>query len=226
MAVAVGLKKLLTAGVMERLGLWLSMDLGERTGRRGRRQRQAMVGMFTTWCVPCPPRFRGSDFSLRVALLVHGWHQTGLPVLLAAERVARDYDYFLKRHLGKGRRGRHSSFAPGTEIDEVVRTTYYKFVERYPEIDVLLELWFFNYLHWCDWVISVHESGIELTVQEYIRNSQLESAKSFRELATSARQQCNWIELTFPRRRIHHATREERYEMVEVNGERLLRRLD
>ena len=216
----------LTAEVMRRFGLWLSIDLAERTGRRGCRQKRPMIGMFTTWCVPCPRRFRGSDFSLRVALLVQGWHKTGLAVLLSAEKVAQDYECFLKRHLGKSRRGKRSTMPVGTEIDEVVRTIYYKFIKRNPEVDVLLEMWFSYYLHWCDWVISVDETGIELTVQEYISQDLPESAKAFRELATSARQERNWVELSFPRTRIDYTSKEERYEMVEVSGERLLYRSD
>jgi hypothetical protein len=150
----------LTVTDMEDFGCWLSMDLAERAGLRGRRQKQPMVGMFITWCVPCPARFRGSDFSLRVALLVHGWRKTGLPILEAAEKVALEYE-FVKRRLGK--RGRPSEWSQGaTEKDETVRTTYYKFVKRYPEIDVLLEMWWWHYWNWYKWVISVDERGIDM----------------------------------------------------------------
>ena len=169
---------------------------------------------------------RGSDFSLRVALLVHGWHKVGMQVLTAAEKVAEDYKGFLCLHLGKGKRGKRCSWGKGTELDETVRTIYYKFIGKCPEIDVLLEIWLWYYFHWLDWVVSVDEAGIELTVQKYIEQDQPESAKAFRKLATSARQKRNCIELSFPRTRIHHATREERYEEIKVNGERLLHRLD
>ena len=128
----------LTTENMEGFGLYLSIDLAERAGQRGRRQKAPMVGMFTTWLVPCPRRFRKTDFSLRVALLVHGWHKTGLSVLEAAEKVAEEYEFVRVR---LGHRGRRSTWSDGiTEVDETVRTTYYKFVERYPEIDVLLEM--------------------------------------------------------------------------------------
>lgn len=185
---------------MELFGRYLTLDLCERPGVRGTAQILPMVGMFSAWLivrmesdgeiVTCKQvlGLRGSDCSLRVALLVQGWHKTGMPIITAAEKVAEEYGWFLGSRLGKGKRGRRSVLSGGsTEVDETVRTTYYKFSKRYPEIDVLLEIWFWNYVSWRNWVASVDEKGIELTVRDYKRKGEPENAKRFSCLADRIR---------------------------------------
>jgi hypothetical protein len=195
---------LLTRTDMERFGAYIAMDLAERAGKRGRRQKRPMVGMFRTWLVATvaevdssgrakrmrrvPLPFRGSDFSLRVALQVRGWLKTGLGILAATEKVARKHEPFLRCRLGYGRRGRRSTICAGvTEIDETVRTEYYKFIRRWPAIDVLLETWFWDYVHWFDWVAGVDERVIELTVRDYHRLGHPESARAFQAFADRVR---------------------------------------
>jgi hypothetical protein len=111
-----------------------------------------------------------------------------MPIIRAAERVADDYVWFLRSHLGKGKRGRRSVLSGGiTEVDEAVRTTYYKFLERCPEIDVVLDMWFSNYVSWLNWVRSVDERGIDLAVEDYKKRGQPECADRFRAFADGVR---------------------------------------
>jgi hypothetical protein len=139
----------------------------------------------------------------------------GIKLRPAAEKVADDYKRFLEHNLGRGRRGRQSEDR-GRNIDETVRTVYYKFLkrrgraasqptagdatkregvqgstssqgERRPEIDLLLEIWFWDYVHWFDWVVGVGERVIELTVRDYDRLGDPESASAFRAFADRVR---------------------------------------
>ena len=133
---------------------------------------------------------RGADFSLRVTLLVLGWHRTGLSIQAAAERTA-EYE-FVQSRLGKSRRGRRSVCSAWaeeqTEQDETVRTTYYKFRKRYSKlVDSLLESWFWNYMHWCDWVINADPRALALVVEEYRSKGEPENARQFLALAESIR---------------------------------------
>jgi len=181
---------------MEGFGTWLSIGLATRPGRRGRRQTQPMAGAWCTWAsgdkpvVRQPFGMRGSDFSLRVSLLVHGWHRTGLSIQAAAERTA-EYD-LVQSQLGKSRRGRRSvcsGWAEGeTEKDETVRTTYYKFLQRHSEtIDQLLESWFWNYLQWSDWAINADTRALDLLAEEYQTKGERENASHFLALVESIR---------------------------------------
>jgi hypothetical protein len=133
---------------MEHFGQWLSLDLASREGKRGRRQKNPMMGGWVSWTFSKNRKtpqhhVRRTDFSFRVALLVQGWHRAGLTVIRAAERTA-EYP-FVQKHLGK--RVKPTDFNDGvTEKDETVRQHYYKFIENNPRIDDLLELWFGSYL--------------------------------------------------------------------------------
>jgi tetratricopeptide (TPR) repeat protein len=132
-------------------------------------------------------QMRGSDLSLRVALLVHGWHTTGLTILEAAEKTA---EYPLVRsRLGKTGRGRRSTWGEGvTEMDETVRTIYYKFRQRRPKVDDLLEAWLWSYVYWCEWVISCDDRALDLVEQKYLERGEAENAPLFRSLAEAIRE--------------------------------------
>jgi hypothetical protein len=177
-------------GVKDMAGFraWLAIDLAVRPDTHTAPQNHLMVGVFVTWVNP-PKRMRASDFSLRVALMVHSYHITGKPILYAAEAVAK-YD-FVKGRLGRGRRGKRSTFGPGTEVDETVRTTYYKFRSRYSkaELDGLLELWYESYLSWCAFMIDASEDVIDMIGRAYISQSQPDLAKAFRDLVDKVRRE-------------------------------------
>ncbi len=173
----------LTQDEMQWFGRWFSLDIAERTGIRGRRQKQAMVGAFCTRPVVLgggrkpPGQLHGSDFSLRVALLIHGWHRTGMSVRKAAEKVAEDYRYFLKTHLGGD-----------TEIDETVRQAYYYRVRKKHPLDVLLESWFWNFLHCCDWIKVCDPRATDLIALDYQNKGRPEMATMFRDFVVDVRQ--------------------------------------
>jgi hypothetical protein len=231
------------------------MDSAERPGKRGRRQTLGMVGMFIAWPKIRGPKIDGqtqrrnarvSDFTLRVALLVHVWHKTGLSIQGAVEKVCHDYKSFLMERLGKGKRGKRSKIAPGVEIDEVVRTMYYTFIKRVRRagkdsgvqkvrpsskegnqdkyMDVLLEVWLEYYQTWCDWVISADESAIDVTEQEYISLGKRESATVFRELVRSIRANADKGLLSVPRIKALPLPAGY-YQTVQVNGKTLLLRV-
>lgn len=177
------------------------MDLAERHGTRGRRQEAPMIGMFTTWPMVAPdqpapgkPRvrsphgFRRSDFSLRVALLVYGWHMTGIPILLAAEKVATEYELFVRLHLGIGKRGRKSKFSDRTDIDESVRTQYYKLVEAGVCVAAWFDLFLGSYRSWLEWVKLADERAILWTVGDYVKGGHPEWAAAFQRFADRVRQ--------------------------------------
>ncbi|MBI3695332.1 MAG: tetratricopeptide repeat protein [Acidobacteria bacterium] len=153
----------LTADEMETFGLWLSLGVAERTGRRGHRQKKPMPGMFVAWGFGGQGRkalLRGSDFDFRIALLVHGWRRAGLPIQRAAERTA-EYS-FVRSRLGRGKRGRRSDWGEGvTEVDETVRTTYYKLLKRRPNLDELLESWYWHSRRGWEWVRNADQRELD-----------------------------------------------------------------
>ena len=187
---------------MTEFGEFITMDLAERHGTRGHRQKAPMVGMFTTWAMVAPesnqpaggkPRlrsshgFRRSDFSLRVALLVYGWNMTGMPILLAAEKVAAEYELFLRLHLGIGKRGRKSKSSDRTDIDESVRTQYYKLVEAGVCVEAWFELFLGSYRSWLEWVKLADERAIRWTVRDYVKGGHPERAAAFQRFADRVR---------------------------------------
>jgi len=168
----------LTENEMEQFGLWLSLDLTERAGVRGRRQERPMEGYFCTRPNGKVPgaELRGSDFSLRVVLLIHGWRSTGMSIRAAAEKVAEDYRSFLEMRLGSK-----------TEIDETVRSAYYYPLREKLAIDQQLEFWFWNFQHWCGWIGRIDRRLIESVILDYSQSGKSDSEALFRALISEVR---------------------------------------
>jgi len=168
----------LTENEMEQFGRWLSLDLTERAGVRGRRQERPMEGYFCTRPNGKVPgaELRGFDFSLRVVLLIHGWRSTGMSIRAAAEKVAEDYRSFLEMRLGSK-----------TEIDETVRSAYYYPLREKLAIDQQLEFWFWNFQHWCGWIGRIDRSLIESVILDYSQSGKSDSEALFRALISEVR---------------------------------------
>jgi hypothetical protein len=129
---------------------------------------------------------RGTDFSLRVTLLVQGWHKTGLTILDAATKTA-EYP-FVDARLGKSSRGRRSSWEDAEPAkDDTVRQFYYAFRRNHRNLDELLDAWYAAYLEWCAWVIAASERTLDHVVAKYERRGQTENAKEFRLFARRIR---------------------------------------
>ena len=160
---------------------WLFLDLATRIGRAGRRQKEPLRGVFCSILTRGRGGMRASDFTPRLALAVHAWHCTGLPVLQAVERVTYDQSdstvrEFVKARLGKSRRGRHTAWGEGkTEIDETVRTYYYKFRQKHPNMDGLLGMQFFMFKRSCDWAIAASERAMEIAAARHPNPARLRS---------------------------------------------------
>jgi hypothetical protein len=137
--------------------------------------------MFTciTWGKPTGVRkrgqMRGTDSSLRIALMVHGHHRkNGLSILRACELVA---ETTLAAKLGHSKRGRPSGI-PGdgvTEVDETVKSLYSDFRKRKPDLDEQLAIWIGIYKRWRAWVKTADTTTIEFVRQKYrkTRNPEL-----------------------------------------------------
>lgn len=118
---------------------------------------------------------------LKTLCLIHGWHQTGLTIIDAAEKVT-EYK-FVNDRLGK-RSGRWREL---TDIGPTVRTTFYKFRKDHANFDQLFELWRGAYSHWCRWVTSATFRALRFVVKKYRELGQSENAKVFLLLARKVR---------------------------------------
>jgi len=182
----------LQTATMEEFGSWLSIDLAKRNGQRGRRQTEIMAGVFSAWSFPQGRKahrlgqIRETDFSFRVALLVHGWRTTGLTCAEASERVA-EYP-MVQTHLGKSKRGRHSIGSEGvTEKDETTRIHYYKFRKNHPDLAELLKLWFSAFRCWRKWALSIDEKVVDFVAMRYRERGEPEKAEQFEVLVKRIR---------------------------------------
>jgi hypothetical protein len=186
---------LLNDALMQHFGSWLFLDLCSRTGQRGRRQKEPMRGVWSSRTygrsrgARQPSRMRGSDFSLRLTLWIHGWHRLGLPIQEAAGKAAEED--FVKSHLGRSKRGRPSAWGEGvTEVDDTARTFYYKFLARRPGLDInmLFDGMLANYLGWREWVIRADEFTLNFAAGLYTKRGLPEQGKQFLALADRIRQ--------------------------------------
>jgi hypothetical protein len=112
---------------------------------------------------------------------------TGMPILLAAEKVAAEYELFLRLHLGIGKRGRKSKSSDRTDIDESVRTQYYKLVEAGVCVEAWFELFLGSYRSWLEWVKLADERAIRWTVRDYVKGGHPERAAAFQRFADRVR---------------------------------------
>jgi hypothetical protein len=178
---------------MEEFGSWLFLDLAIRPSKRGRRQTQPLAGVFVGWTFGKNPRvrhqglLRGTDFSFRLALWIHGWYRAGMSIKGACDK-ARKQD-FVRSWLGKGQRGRRCRWAEGgTEVDETAKTVYYKFRARRPQMDQLLMGWFLSFCAWREWVVNADEETLRFVKGLYESRGQRDNGRRFLELALRLRQ--------------------------------------
>lgn len=166
---------------MERFGRWLSIGLASRPGTRGRRQKNVMAGMWNAWSLPTAQgqgglRLRKTDFTLRVSLLVHGFHRVGLTIEKAADRVG-EYP-FGGRQLGS--RKRSNSVQEEVGFGPTLRTGYYyPFLRENPNLGQIFELWWGIYLYWKDSIVSEDPGTIRFITERYRGKGQDEVAEEF-----------------------------------------------
>lgn len=140
-----------------------------------------MVGRFRAWSYGKsdnrhPGRMRRTDFTWRVALLVHALHRAGISVLQAC--TAAEEWQFVRDHLGR----RKPEADEGTEVDRTVRTYYYNFRKHHRDLDRELDLALGSYAEWCGWVLSADAKTLEFVHKQYEENNQSAMAKQFRDL--------------------------------------------
>jgi hypothetical protein len=125
-------------------------------------------------------QMRGSDSSLRFALMVQAYRWFGLTVEQACDKVAKTP--LAKTRLGCSRRGRPAPWRDGTTmLDETVKSLYFAFRKGCPNIDKLLDNWVGVYLHWCMWAMSAPESVIEFVARRYPGSRRTRSRTHVRE---------------------------------------------
>jgi hypothetical protein len=173
----------LTAEEMEEFGSWLFIDLASRPGQRGRPQKNPMQGVFSKLSFGKSPgmqqrgMLRGSDFSRRLALWVHGWRGTGMTMRRACEKAA-EVD-LVKARLGRPTRGRKPNI-PGDgeqEADETIRTCY-DAVRKKWGLDQMLRAYYGWFLDWKQWVIDANEKALKFVAGLYPKTGPV-NAKSF-----------------------------------------------
>lgn len=163
----------LTADQMEDFGCWLFIDLASRTGQRGRAQKTPMKGVFSAPQfgknpgVPQPGMLRGSDFSRRLALWVHGWHRSGMSIRSACEKAAEVE--LVQARLGKAIRGRKPQFSGDgiQEADQTIRTCYIAVRKKWG-LDQMLRAYYYDwFIGWSEWVRAADERTLRFVAGLY-----------------------------------------------------------
>lgn len=164
----------LRRGEIPRFVDWLFLDLAVRSASTGRRQKEPLRGVFCSIKTGGRGGMRRSDFTPRLVLAVHAYYMAGLPIQKASVKVSQHR--VVNDRLGKARRGpKHSAWGEWaerkgkrvTEIDETVRTFYYKFRKKHPNMDDLLENQVFSYILWCNWAVTASERALELAATRH-----------------------------------------------------------
>lgn len=181
----------LTAKQMEDFGCWLFIDLASRTGQRGRPQKNPMSGVFSTRTfgknpgVPQRGALRGSDFSRRLALWVHGWRSAGMSIRRACE-MAAEQD-LVKARLGKPVRGRRPRI-PGEGVQEIeltVRTCYAAVGDKFC-LDKMLRGYYIWFCEWVKWVVAADDRTLKFTAGLYPKTGPV-SGEGFLQFAARLR---------------------------------------